>query len=684
MDDKKRPAAAGDDAQAPPRKKLVTDASGKSKVDRDADMPWKDDLEMARFQKDAIWRQMQEYKREKNTLEARVSDMAKRATYHDDHLRIVDAWWRQLLDEVKSLASGLDSIDRTTQDGQETPRIPSSLLFSDNETFEEHIRSHSKEIKSTLSTLLAKLPTPASPGVAELQGRVMAVLATEKEHETEIERLRTQRNELEELLEEARTRYSVAEKKLDRVKSQAVAKLEQQGMSSSMHKGASGANKTSSDAATDRPPGSGPDPALSEANANLEIARKEAVAATEKQKEQIDQLQAENVTLNERVTNFTIKLTSLSDDDYAGSELFQHLKSQYEDVIKRVNHLEAVNIQLRQEASALQAERTAYRDKIHDEFQAPVGELELKIARAESDLARIRAARDELGADVAMRKASHERERATYDQMKELLAARDERIGALESETERLRLQLGETTLDGSAEDLVELGVEELIRKYRNLEREYSLINKELPSMGAAWKKASALASKKVADTAALEEKVIRLLAEKSKADQKYFAAMKLNEARESEVKTLRVQNAKSSEIVVQLKDVETSTRQLVSNLEKQLAETREAVTAQTTKNNNLQQQIRQGDIAMGGARNQVAELTNALRQKDVDLATKSKTSRALETETERLKVRLGETQRILESWKSRGGDTDSATSDAIRVSWSSQSFPSLPSSITF
>ena len=39
---------------------------------------------------------MQEYKREKNTLEARVSDMAKRATYHDDHLRIVDAWWRQV------------------------------------------------------------------------------------------------------------------------------------------------------------------------------------------------------------------------------------------------------------------------------------------------------------------------------------------------------------------------------------------------------------------------------------------------------------------------------------------------------------------------------------------------------------------------------------------------------------
>ena len=139
------------------------------------------------------------------------------------------------------------------------------------------------------------------------------MLATEKEHETEIERLRAQRNELEELLEEARTRYSVAEKKLDRVKSQAVQKLEQQGMSSSMHKGASSANQASSDAAADRPPGSAVDPALSEANVNLEITRKEAVAVAEKQKEQIDQLQAENVTLNERVTNFTIKVR-LCDD----------------------------------------------------------------------------------------------------------------------------------------------------------------------------------------------------------------------------------------------------------------------------------------------------------------------------------------------------------------------------------
>ena len=51
---------------------------------------------LQQYQKEAIWRQMQEYKREKNTLEALLNEMTKRSTYHDDHLRIIDAWWKQV------------------------------------------------------------------------------------------------------------------------------------------------------------------------------------------------------------------------------------------------------------------------------------------------------------------------------------------------------------------------------------------------------------------------------------------------------------------------------------------------------------------------------------------------------------------------------------------------------------
>lgn len=346
------------------------------------------------------------------------------------------------------------------------------------------------------------------------------------------------------------------------------------------------------------------------------------------------------------------------------------MKCQYEDVIKRINHLEATNVQLRQEASALQAERTAYREKLEKEAQAPIGELEQKLARAETDLARIRAARDELGADVAMRKATQDREQTAYDQMKELVSAREDRINALESEIERMRLQAGASHHESDPTDgLGELSGEEIIQKYRNLEREYSLLKNELPSMETAWKKASALAAKKVAETSALEEKVARLQAEKSKADQKYFATMKLNETREAEVKTLRAQNTKSLEIVAQLKEVEASARQLLQNLEKQLSETKDALAAMTMRSHNVQQQMTLNNINSSGLRTQITELSSSLREKDTSLGSSLKTQRRLETDLERVQVRLAETQKSVERWKSKASGNESVEFEMLRVS---------------
>lgn len=39
---------------------------------------------------------MQEYKRTCNNLETRLEEMERRSTHHDDHLRVVDAWWVQV------------------------------------------------------------------------------------------------------------------------------------------------------------------------------------------------------------------------------------------------------------------------------------------------------------------------------------------------------------------------------------------------------------------------------------------------------------------------------------------------------------------------------------------------------------------------------------------------------------
>lgn len=39
---------------------------------------------------------MLEYKREKQTLESRLQELENKSIDHDDHIRIVDAWWLQV------------------------------------------------------------------------------------------------------------------------------------------------------------------------------------------------------------------------------------------------------------------------------------------------------------------------------------------------------------------------------------------------------------------------------------------------------------------------------------------------------------------------------------------------------------------------------------------------------------
>ena len=579
------------------------------------------------------------------------------------------------MDEVKVLVGEVRDIGLAQSNG-DIPTYPATLLSSNNEVFRDHLQSKSHDIKSTLSHIFKHFPEAASPEVANLQERITNLLAEEKAHCTELDRTRAERDQLEERLENASLRYMMAEKKLDRAKSAAVAKLERQAILGGSNEAGSGIGSGEGSGSVKKEAVENVNGALSpvEVNSAVDLQRREALALADKQKEQLEKLEAENEELTGQVTKMTVKLSNLTDDDYARSDLFKQIKSQYEDVIKRINGLEATNVQLRQEAETLQAERTAYRTQVEGEVQAPVADLESQLARAETDLARIRTTRDELGAAAAITKATQEQESTANQQIKELASAREERIKALESEVERLQIQSGNTTCGSTSRpEIHELSLEDLRARHENLEREYALLSNELPSMGAAWKKASALASKKVADISAAEEKMSRLQAEKAKADQKYFATMKLKESREGEVRSLRTQNAKSAEIIAQLKEVDRSTRALVINLERQLAETREAMRLLTSQNSALQQQITSGNITIDGLKSQLNELGNAFKERNTSLSNASKKGRQVETELDQLRVRQEASDKTIKDLTLKAAGNQSEEFEMLRVSQTSQ-----------
>ncbi|CEL01658.1 Putative E3 ubiquitin-protein ligase bre1 [Aspergillus calidoustus] len=652
MEDRKRAATYDNNDSAPPLKKQATSVNGGSKPHPDADMPWKDDLE--RFQKDAIWRQMQEYKRDKVSLEAKLKETSKATAYHNDHLRIIDAWYSQLIDEIKVLLGSPDEINKDSS-------FRSSLLFDDLDSFEKHLKSRSDDIRDIVTRILAKSPT-TPPEVADLQTQLTRKLAEEKATIAELNKALSEKQQLEESLEEASLRYMVAEKRLDRARSVTVAKLEKQYILGAQRPGGDSASGS-----REEPPATnGTTPTGERTPLESDETYSKLAAVSEKQKEQLQKLEAENAKLLSQITEMSIKKSKPTDDDYAHTDLFKQLKSQYEDVVKRINHLEAINVQLREETAKYRSERTAYRNQVDEETQCVIAEKEAQLMKAENDLARIRNTRDELLADQQMRKAAQEQEKMTSVKVQELADAGQARIAALESEVERLRLELGREKADQMALD--DIPIDELRTKYGNLERQYSMLNTELASMQTACRKYSSLASQKVTEFSVMEEKMARLAAEKSKADQKYFGAMKSKEARDMEVRTLRMQNAKSSDIVSQLKESEAATRSLLANMEKQVSETKEALNTMINKYHTSQQQITENNIAMDGLRSQITELKALSVSKDSTLATTSSACRRAETEVEGLKASLADTKKSLENWKNKSLGNSSSEYEMLRT----------------
>jgi E3 ubiquitin-protein ligase BRE1 len=522
------------------------------------------------------------------------------------------------------------------------------LFFADSDKFSKHLSGRKEKIISGLSSVFSKYP-PSSPEVADLQQQISQLLAAEKEHICELQKVHAERKQTSERLDTATLRYMMAEKKLDRAKSAQVQKLEKQaiaGGGSIKEEASSGTN--GSEAVNGVTNG-----VISE---EVETAKNQAVAEAAKRKEQLEQLEIENKKLTDEVTSLTVKLSGLSDDDYAKTDLFKAIKSQHEDVIKRINNLEATNIQLREEAQKYQAERTAYRIKVDDEARATLSETEGALVQAEQTIARVRNARDEQLAKVSVLEASLQTNKASKEQTNELVAACESRIVALESECQRLRMEIAE---QGSAEgqsamDLDDLTPEQLRSKVATLESQYKLLSNELPAMETAWKKAQGAAGKKITELATWEENITRANADKAKADQKFFATMKLKESLDHQIRVLRAQATKSTEVVAQVKEQDALSRSLIDKLEKQTAEMKAQMDDLSTQHRVLLQKCKEHDITSEGQASQIAELKKGLEAKDTLCSSAKHAQRESETERDKLTAQVEGLEKQVEHWKQK------------------------------
>ncbi len=537
----------------------------------------------------------------------------------------------------------------------------SALAFKDSKDFQRHLGDKGKTLKSKTDALFKRLAGArgeVKPEVAQLESQVKSLLSQQKELLVKVDRLEAQNASLSDQYDKATLKVIKAERKLDRAKSAQVQKLEQQALASAT------AHPTSKD---DSRGSSSPTNGDSE---SLKLQYREAMAVVAKQKQQLEAALSENKALIDENSTFKIKKEAVTDEEYARTEVFKQFKVQNEDLIKRINHLEGINKQLREEAEKLRGERTEWKTKLEIEAQVVTLELEDQLQQKDQDLTRIRSARDELLAEVAMRRASQEQEKTALNQIKELAETQADRITELESELDRIRPG-DDATMTDPRPDLEALAVEELRQRYLKLEKDFEAINKELPLLEKSYKKSMLLAHTKIMDFHALEERVATLTAEKSKADQKYFAARKDMDIRTAEIRTLRAQNGKSSEIISQLKDVESQNRALIGSLEKQIASLKQDIATAMAERKKLEQAGGEATRRADACKSQISSITDLVKAKDSAVAGMKEALLRAETELEKAKVDVKEIGKDCNKWKAKCQSNSSEEEEALRVSGS-------------
>lgn len=178
----------------------------------------------------------------------------------------------------------------------------SSLHFEDVDGFESHLKSRSDDIREIITQFQSKL-ADVSPEVTGLQSQLAKKLAEEKVTISELEKTMAEKQQLEESLEAASLRYMVAEKKLDRARSLTVAKLEKQYLMGVQRPGSEGAQTKREESS----PANGGTP-VGERSIELEETNSKLSAVSERQKEQLHKLEAENASLLVQITDLKVKV----------------------------------------------------------------------------------------------------------------------------------------------------------------------------------------------------------------------------------------------------------------------------------------------------------------------------------------------------------------------------------------
>lgn len=368
--------------------------------------------------------------------------------------------------------------------------------------------------------------------------------------------------------------------------------------------------------------------------------------------DEIGEVRQELGGVKQELAATSFQLTSLPDERINAHPLYHELQAEMVFLQHEAERLRSAYAALDKENEELREFRLEFQHQTSTQANTHSDELQKQLKARDADIVRLRGQRDELNAEMLERRARDTVKFAQVDELKALLAPKDERIEALKGQAHRLQLQVAalrgdahavqvlsesepgtdavpalEAALKKAEEEKAALALHDVSDAHAELARLRALLDDGTPSedvasaddvaarwaslqdslqkarleiqasgastttlydeidrLSSAYDQLEKQANAKLVNLAKLEDKILRLTTEKSKADNKYFAAMRAKDALDAEKRTLARSAERQAKVIERYTETEKGLGQQLTQAEKEITLLRRGLQAHTTK----------------------------------------------------------------------------------------------------
>lgn len=437
------------------------------------------------FQKEAIWRQMNSYKEQNTVLRDQLQNYKNQFMEATKKLAVLNGWYGEIIRSLGGTAEG-------------------NLL--DEESLQRRRES-----------LLAIIGNKLEPNVESLNKSITL-------YETEKITLEKHIVVLQQNIQQLNDRVTRLTRECDRLSSKTLKRVFSQKEEEPVTEPEQGPGTETVDAQLVE--------TLTMELDQLKASNKVLSSRLEEISQSMSNLKAENGTLTHRLEN-------ISDVDLRTCTKYQEVIKENELLTPQVVELSSMNEQLLVKTAFYEQERTKFKEETSAIFKHEHDALKVELEKTQNDLARIRAARDDLLSKNAILAA----ETKYSDFLKQLQATNELQKGQIECLQEK------------SKEENAELLSSENKGDIEHLLKQNKLLLRELHDMEEALK--VQVSSNNLNKSAESDSLLNKLTIEKNKADQKYFASMRAKDSLSLETRSLKTTNQKQTELISNLKESE-------------------------------------------------------------------------------------------------------------------------------